>query len=173
MKLNQITGEYAAMAEQVRAAINEHFVAEHNGRKIYAYATDGAGNFHFYHDANDFPLALAPAWGFCAADDPVWRATIEFAFSPDNVGGYYEGRLGSVHTPAAWALGDVQELIIARAIGDKDRENRAREYLQKAAQWDGALPEAYDAKTGEVVSRHWFAWPNAAYACFELGAFDS
>ncbi len=27
---------------------------------------------------------------------------------------------------------------------------------------DGALPEAYDASTGVVVSRHWFVWPNAA-----------
>ena len=37
------------------------FVAEQNGRRLYAYATDGAGKYHFYHDANDFPLALALA----------------------------------------------------------------------------------------------------------------
>jgi hypothetical protein len=70
-------------------------------------------------------------------------------------------------------LGDIQELIIARATGDSVREERARDHLRGAAQWDGALPEAYDPATGEVVSRHWFAWPNAALVCVERGIFAS
>jgi len=174
-KLSQlgIAGNWASMAEQIRQDIDRAFIAEHNGKRLYAYATHGAGKHHFYHDANDLPLALAPAWGFVPADDPVWRATVDFAFSEDNVGGYYNGRLGSVHTKAAWALGDIQDLIIARAIGDSEREQRAWNHLRNAAQWDGALPEAYDPETGEVVSRHWFAWPNAALVCVERGVFST
>jgi uncharacterized protein len=156
---------------EVKDAIQQHFVAEQGSKRLYSYATNGHDGHHFYHDANDLPLALAPAWGFCPADDPIWKATIDFAFSPDNQGGYYDGRLGSVHTPAAWSLGDIQDLIIARTIGDSGRVQTALHYLQQAAQWDAALPEAYDAKTSELVSRHWFAWPNAAYACTLLGAF--
>ncbi len=163
---------YKAMIEQLRQDIDRAFIAEHNGKRLYVYATNGAGKHHFYHDANDLPLALAPSWRFVPADDPVWRATVDFAFSEDNVGGYYNGRLGSVHTKAAWALGDIQDLIIARAIGDAAREQRAWDHLREAAQWDGALPEAYDPETGEVVSRHWFAWPNAALACVERGVFS-
>jgi len=159
------------MAERVRAAALEHFTARHGDRTLFAYATDGGGHFHFYHDANDFPLALAPAWGFVPASDPVWRATVEFAFSEANEGGCYGGRLGSVHTRAPWPLGDVQELIIARALDDPARAERAWARLDRAAQWDGALPEATDAATGAVVSRHWFAWPNAALACVVLGVF--
>ena len=98
------------LAEYIRASIQAHFHRRiHKGKQIYAYATDGVGNFHFYHDANDFPLALAPNWGLVSVDDPVWRATIDFAFSEANVGGFYDGSLGSVHTPAPWALGDIQE----------------------------------------------------------------
>lgn len=164
-------------AEHIRAAIRQYFVAEHpQFGLIYAYATDGEAeskaHFHFYHDANDFPLVLAPIWGFCGADDPIWRATIQFAWSPENEGGHYAGRLGSVHTRAAWPLADVQELIVAQTLGDADREKKARENLMSAAQWDGALPEAVDPITNAVVSRHWFAWPNAALACVELGAFQ-
>ncbi|MBZ0316822.1 MAG: glycoside hydrolase family 125 protein [Anaerolineae bacterium] len=160
-------------ADHIRAAIQQSFVAEHPPfGPIYAYATDGEGHFHFYHDANDFPLVLAPIWKFCGADDPVWRATIQFAWSPENEGGYYAGRLGSVHTRAAWPLGDVQELIVAQVLGDADREKKARENLMSAAQWDGALPEAVDPITNAVVSRHWFAWPNAALACVELETFQ-
>jgi hypothetical protein len=161
-----------SLAEELRGDIHAHFVAEHDGRRLYAYATDGQGTYRFYHDANDIPLVLAPAWGFVPADDPVWRATVDFAFSAANAGGFYASGLGSVHTPAPWPLGDVQDLIVARALGDEDRARRAWDRLHAAARWDGALPEASDAETHAVVSRHWFAWPNAALACVALGAFD-
>lgn len=174
-KLEQIrmAGEWATWIPAIRAAIDQFFITTHQGKSLYSYATDGQGHFHFYHDANDFPLALAPAWGFLKADDAVWRTTVEFAFSAENHGGVYAGQLGSVHTPAPWALGDVQDMIIARAIGDAQREENALRRLQQAAQWDGALPEAYDAATKAVFARHWFAWPNAALACVLLDALQS
>ncbi len=168
-----LSGDFAALAESVRGAVGAYFVTEWEGRPLYAYTTDGRGAFHVYHDANDIPLALAPAWGFVAADDPVWRATIAFAFSAANMEGFYPPALGSVHTRAPWPLGDVQEIILARATDDSARAARAYERLRRAAQWDGALPEAYDATNYTVVSRTWFAWPNAALACVLLGAFDA
>lgn len=169
--LNKLGFDDGGLAAQIHTAVNQHFIGEQAGKRLYAYATDGSGSHHFYHDANDLPLALAARWGFVEADDPVWRATLDFAFSEANVGGFFAGRLGSVHTRAPWPLGDMQELIIAASMDDQKRERRARERLRAAAQWDGSLPEAYDAQTNEVVSRHWFAWPNAALACVDLGAF--
>ncbi len=166
-----MNGGLASLAEDIRGDIKTYFIAEHDGRPLYAYATDGKGTFRFYHDANDIPMVLAPAWGFVSADDPVWRATVDFAFSAANVGGFYTSGLGSVHTPAPWPLGDVQDLIVARTLGDEDRVRRAWDRLHAAARWDGALPEASHAETHAVVSRHWFAWPNAALACVVLGAF--
>ncbi len=74
-----------------------------------------------------------------------------------------------MHTRAPWPLGDVQDMIIARAMNDPERERRALARLEAAAQWDGALPEAYDAESGAVVSRHWFAWPNAALTAYAGG----
>ncbi len=158
------------IAENVRRAVFEHFAAEREGQRLYAYATDGAGRFHFYHDANDIPLALAPLWGFTPADDAVWRATVDFAFSEANEGGCYAGRLGSVHTRAPWPLGDVQDALIAWLLGDAGRERRAWARLDEAMQWDGALPEACHPQTGAVISRHWFAWPNAVAAWARAGA---
>ncbi len=157
--------DLVALAEAVRAAIQRHLVAEHMGRTLFAYATDLAGGYHFYHDANDLPTVLAPLWGFCAADDQTWRATMEFAFRPDNAAGYYRGPvggLGSIHTPGAWPLGDVQELLYARVVGNAQRMQAALDRLVTTACWDGALPEARDPISGAVRSRHWFAWPNAA-----------
>ena len=172
-QIGGLTGDpaHSATASEVRQAALDAFAAERDGVRLYAYATDGAGRFHFYHDANDISLALAPVWGFTSVDDPLWRATVDFAFSPANEGGHYAGRLGSVHTRAPWPLGDVQDLIIARLLHDAGRERRAWEHLRRAALWDGALPEATHGDTGEVVSRHWFAWPNAALACAALGVW--
>ncbi len=164
-------GGWSQLAAALQKEISESFITTWEGRRLFAYATDGAGRYYRYHDANDLPLALAPAWGFCSAQDPIWRATVDFAFSETNVGGYYGGRLGSVHTRAPWPLGDIQEWIIADALGDQERAARAQNHLREIAQWDGALPEAYEGETGEVLSRHWFGWTNAAYACVALGAF--
>jgi meiotically up-regulated gene 157 (Mug157) protein len=170
-KLKRLGMEWGTLQDDLKTAIEQQFGTELNGKKLYAYATDGAGHYHLYHDANDFPTVLAPVWGFCAVDDLIWRNTIDFAFSEANTEGVYQGRLGSVHTRAPWSLGDVQDLIVARLLRDEGREAVAYQYLRLAAQPDGALPEAYNAETGEVVSRHWFAWPNAAFACVMLDAF--
>jgi hypothetical protein len=57
--------------ERTHNAIWREFVIEHNGRNLFTYLTDGAGNHQLYHDANDLPLALAPFWGFCEPDNPI------------------------------------------------------------------------------------------------------
>jgi hypothetical protein len=138
----------------------------------FAYAVRGArgdGARH-YHDANDLPTVFAPAWGFCDADDRVWRATIEFAWSRANEG-YFAGRLGglgSLHTRHPWPLGDLQEVVVARVLADAERERRALGRLETVETWDGLLPEAYDETTGAVASRHWFAWPAALRALLAL-----
>ena len=148
----------SAKISYIQDAIPQHFITEHNGKKIYSYATDGEENHYIYHDANDIPLVMMPLWGFCDKDDEIWLNTIEFAFSDDNPG-FFDGVLGSVHSPAPWALGDAQELIFCKVVGDRERYQRVWERLEKVAQWDGALPEAYNIDDYSVYSRHWFAWP--------------
>jgi hypothetical protein len=151
-------------AERVRKDCLLHFTTLHRGKPIYAYLTDLKGNVKNYHDANDLPTVYAPLWGFCQKEDEAWRNTMQFAFSADNAGGYYEGEfggLGSVHTPHPWPLGAAQELIWADALNDEARSRRVMEQLIKIVQWDGLFSEAVDEHTGKVMSRHWFSWPGA------------
>lgn len=154
-------------AGAVRDATTRHFTS--GSRFAYAVAGPrGAGARH-YHDANDLPTVFAPGWGFCTSGDPLWRATIEFAWSDANEG-YFRGALGglgSVHTPHPWPLGDLQEMVVSRVIGDRTREELARARLARVETWDGMLPEAYDEASGAVASRHWFAWPAALRALLE------
>ncbi|MBW3604493.1 MAG: glycoside hydrolase family 125 protein [Actinobacteria bacterium] len=158
------------MADAVAAATREHFTVRHRQQTLFAYAIDLAGDRRIYHDANDLPTALAVDWGFCGADDPVWQATMAFAFSEDNTGwtpGRYGG-LGSDHSAGAWPLGDVQELAYRHAVGDTVRERQVLQRLVATAAWDGALPEARDPNSRAIVSRHWFAWPGVALAYLYL-----
>jgi hypothetical protein len=154
-------------ADEIRAATLEHFAVD--GRFAYAVTGPRGGGARHYHDANDLPTVFAPGWGFCASTDPLWRETIAFAWSDANEG-YFPGRfggLGSLHTPHPWTLGDLQEIVVARATADRDRERRARERLARVETWDGLLAEAYDEATGAVAARHWFAWPAALRALLE------
>jgi hypothetical protein len=157
---------FATAADMARAAFAAHF---ERGSEPWPYAVDAAGGLQAYHDANDLPVALAPAWGFCGADDAGWQATMSFAFSPAN-SGWVPGRLsglGSAHTRGAWTLGDVQAWIVARALGDAARATAALRRLERVALADGMLPEAYDPEDGAPI-RHWFAWPGAAMAALRM-----
>jgi uncharacterized protein len=154
-------------AARVRDDALRHFTSE--GRFAYAIGGPDAEGARHYYDANDFPTVFAPGWGFCTAEDARWRATMDFAWSDANEG-YFRGKLGglgSLHTPHPWPLGDLQEIVVARLTRDRAREQRARDRLARVETWDGMLPEAYDENSGEVASRHWFAWPAAVRALLE------
>lgn len=159
-----------ARADAVRRAVLGCFVAD--GRFAYAVRGPAGLGAHDYHDANDLPTVFAPGWGFCTAGDPVWRSTIAFAWSGGHAA-HFSGRyggLGSVHTPHPWPLGDLQELVVARTLGDRARAAAAGARLRRVAMWDEMLPEAYDQETAAAASRHWFAWPLLLWAFLDHDA---
>ena len=156
-----------ATAASVRAAFERLIVDD--GR--WAYAVDGRGRTVDYHDANEFPTALAPIWGFCRREDPAWRGTMAFAFSSANPG-FVDGPaggLGSRHTQGVWPLGLVQAWVVSRIRGDAAGAAAALDRLEDAAFADGMLPEAIILTDGAAVPvRHWFAWPGAVLGALWL-----
>lgn len=153
-------------AEATRDAFGRSFA---DGALPWPYAVDANGGRLAYHDANDLPVALAPAWGFCERSDAGWRATMHFACSPDNPGWFDGPRagLGSAHTRDPWTFGDLQAWITARLSGSTAGADAALRRLREVAYEDGMLPEAYGADGGPRI-RHWFAWPGAAYAALRM-----
>lgn len=153
----------AAMAERLRLAVYEHFPADGPAGRLWAYAVDGTGQSQLLQDANDLPTALAPLWGFCSADDPLWRATIDFAFSaanPAHADGP-AGGLGSPHTAGVWSLGLIQEWVARSLTGETRLAADALRRFVATACSDGALPEASDPASAALAARPWFAWPGA------------
>ncbi|MDT0469972.1 glycoside hydrolase family 125 protein [Streptomyces gibsoniae] len=161
----------ARIAQDLPGAITRAFTCEGPFGPQWAYEIDGKGHHRLYHDANDLPTALAPAWGFCSSDDKQWAATMRFAFSPHNAGhvaGRYGG-LGSAHTPGTWTLGDAQELAVALTMSDTTRARAVLERIGRVAGADGLLPETYHADSGQWLARHWFAWPAAVFGILHFG----
>jgi hypothetical protein len=154
-------------AETVRDAARTAFTVGGPHGPQFAYEVDLGGRHRRYADANDLPTAFAPVWGFCPITSTPWRNTMRFAFSPANpawsAGGH--AGLGSMHTPGAWPLGDVQAVAWHQQRGDHGRAHQALERLLRRTSHDGLLPEAYDSDTGEWTARHWFGWPSAALGC--------
>lgn len=160
-------GRLRHLAEAIAGDIRRFQVIDAaDGRQRFAYPTDLVGGAVDYHDANDIPMALAPAWGFCSETDPAWMETIRFAFSPENPGFFPgpHGGLGSRHTPAPWLLGQVQAYLTRASLGDLKGMETAERALGEAALWDGSLPEATDPRSARPRSRPWFGWPAASVA---------
>jgi uncharacterized protein len=164
--------DLAAEATTVRAAVLDRFAVDGPLGEQWAYAVDARGSHRLYHDANELSVAFAPCFGFVAPDEPVWQATMRFAFSTANpayVGGPFGG-LGSAHTPGVWPLGDVQEWVWASLSGDVPRAASCVAKLLTIADADGLLPETYDPVEKTWLSRRWFAWPGSAVAALAGGS---
>ena len=165
--------DLANEAGRVRVAVLDRFEVGGPLGQQWAYSIDARGGHRLYHDANDLPVAMAPCFGFVAADDPAWQVTMQFAFSAANPA-YVEGPfggLGSAHTPGVWPLGDVQEWVWASLSGDVSHAASSIAKLVAIADADGLLPETYDPADKTWRSRRWFAWPGSAVAALTGGGF--
>jgi meiotically up-regulated gene 157 (Mug157) protein len=164
--------ELAAKALAVETAV-ESGIAQYGvtwddaSRKwMYAYETDGYGNYNLMDDANIPNLTTLPYLDWSSAYDPLYRATRQFTLSSRNPwyfrGTYAEG-LGSPHTPYdyIWPLG-----IIGAALTDTNAPTVVA-FITTLAETDteqGLLHESFYANGYWRYTRQEFGWANALYA---------
>ena len=85
------------------------------GTKIYAYSTDGLGNYTVIDDANTPSLLSLPYFGF-TGDPQIMQATREWVLSPSNPwyrAGPCARGVGSSHTPGdrIWPMALISQAI--------------------------------------------------------------
>jgi len=133
--------------------------------KIYAYETDGFGNYNLMDDANVPSLLSIPYIGYADHDDPVYRNTRKFILSRDNPY-FYEGKyargIGSPHTPDGyiWPIS-----LAMQALTSKD-EAEVKELLQMLQRTDADtdfMHESFDPDNPADFTRPWFAWANSLF----------
>ena len=159
--------ECEKLREIIREGISRFAIVEHpKYGKIYAYETDGLGNYNLMDDANTPSLLSLPHLGFCDREDPVYRNTRKFILSKDNPY-YYEGSeakgIGSPHTPEGfvWHIA-----LTMQALTSSDREEilSCLEMLAKTHAGTNYMHESFHPDEPEKYTRSWFAWANSLFA---------
>lgn len=133
---------------------------------IYAYETDGFGNYCLMDDAGTPGLMSIPYLGYVGADDPVYQNTRRFALSKENPF-YFEGKaakgIGSPHTPGGyiWHMA----LSMQGLTAETAEEKLAMIELLEATDADtGFMHEGFHSDDPSVFTRSWFAWSNSLFS---------
>ncbi|WP_238916783.1 glycoside hydrolase family 125 protein [Clostridium sp. YIM B02555] len=134
--------------------------------KIYAFETDGMGNYNLMDDANVPNLLSIPYLGYASVDDEIYQNTRRFVLSNKNPY-YYEGKyakgVGSPHTPAGniWPIG-----LMMQAMTSIDPEEISK-LIQMIIETDDGrecMHESFNPNDPHDFTRSWFAWADSLFA---------
>ena len=158
--------ECTGFADELQAAIAAHAVVRHPKHgPVYAYEVDGFGNALFMDDANVPSLLSLPYLGWCAPDDPTYRATRALLLSEDNPY-FFRGTAGEgiggphVGLDMVWPMS-----IIVRALTSTDDAEilDCLRMLKRSHAGTGFMHESYHKDDPTRFTRSWFAWANTLF----------
>jgi len=154
------------LQQTIREGIREYATLEHpRFGTIYAYETDGFGNYNLMDDANVPSLLSLPYLEACGADDPIYRNTRSFVLSSSNPY-YYEGALakgiGSPHTPEGY-IWHISLCVQAMTSTDDEEILSLVKMLLTTHGGTGFMHEGFDPDAPENFTRDWFAWANSMF----------
>lgn len=142
--------------------------------KIYAYETDGFGNYCLMDDAGTPGLLSIPYIGYVSAEDPIYQNTRRFALSFDNPF-YFEGKfakgIGSPHTPGGY----VWHMALSMQALTSTDDQEIKELIDTLITTDadtGYMHEGFHPDNPADFSREWFAWSNSLFASLIVKAMD-
>lgn len=163
----ELAGACATLAEEIQDGIQTYATVDHpKYGKMYAFETDGYGNYNLMDDANSPSLLAMPYLNYCDKEDELYQNTRKFILSTDNpyykIGTVAKG-VGSPHTPEGyiWHIG-----IIMQALTSTDKEEimNCLEMLSKTHAGTNYMHEAFNPNNPEEFTRPWFAWANTLFA---------
>lgn len=136
--------------------------------RIYAYETDGYGNYNLMDDANVPSLLSIPYLGYRPASDHLYCNTRAFVLSQDNPY-YFQGRyasgVGSPHTPTGyiWPIGLIMQGLTAT---DRAEQDTIMQMLVDTTAGTGYMHESFLPDQPDQYTRPWFAWANSLFGEF-------
>jgi uncharacterized protein len=149
---------FDGVANEVAATVWQFCTVDVGGEQVLAWSSGLDGSAAVYDDPA-FSLALLPFFGFCAADDPIWSATMEFLRSSR----YPLWRSGAV--PGIAHRERTSEAALAALVADLagPAQQDALDRLLRMRLPAGLAAESYDPGTGEAPPS---GWHHAALAGF-------
>lgn len=165
-KDQSLSEEAAVLREEIRSGIETFGVTEKEGYgKVYAYETDGYGQYNLMDDANVPSLLSMEYLGYHPKSEEIATNTRKLILSEANPY-YYRGTcgagIGSPHTPVnyIWPIA-----LAVQGITSKKREEKL-ELLRLMVRTDGGsgmMHEGFLADDPSQYTREWFSWANAMF----------
>lgn len=156
-----------ALADEIEDGIESYGIVNHpKYGKIYAYETDGFGNYNLMDDANSPSLLAIPYLGYRAADDEIYQNTRRFILSGDNPY-YYSGKvakgIGSPHTPPnyIWHISLCMQILTSI---DAEEKRDCLDMIARSHAGTNFMHEGFDVDDPNKFTRSWFAWANTLFA---------
>jgi uncharacterized protein len=158
-------------AKLIREAIFEHAVVKTRFGDVFAYEIDGYGSHLLMDDANIPSLLSLPLLGFIDQNDPIYLNTRRMILSDANPyflkGPYFSG-IGGPHIGLrnAWPMS-----VLVQAL-TTDNETEIMDCIERVKKVSvfGLINESVnvetgvDPRTGDGMTRSWFAWANSVFA---------
>ncbi|PAV31216.1 metal-independent alpha-mannosidase [Virgibacillus profundi] len=159
------------LAEEIHQGIQKHGKVEHpEYGTIYAYETDGFGNYNLMDDANVPSLLSLPYLGYCDVDDPIYQNTRNFILSEENPY-YFQGKvakgIGSPHTPEHY-IWHIALAIQGMTAASTDEKDEIFELFKKTDAATNFMHEGFHVDEPEKFTRPWFSWANSMFSEFLL-----
>lgn len=155
------------LKSQIDDGINKFGIVEHEEfGKIYAYETDGLGNYNLMDDANVPSLLSIPYIEYKSNDDEIYQNTRRFILSKNNPY-YYTGNfasgIGSPHTPKDY-IWHIALSIQGLTTFDKNEIKNLIETLVNSDGETGFMHEGFHKDNPKEFTRDWFAWSNSLFS---------
>lgn len=158
-----------ALRTQIDEGIKKFGLVEHKDFGIiYAYETDGLGNYNLMDDANVPSLLSIPYIGYKSIDDEVYQNTRKFILSKNNPYFYeskYFSGIGSPHTPDKY----IWHISLSMQGLTSTNKSEIDELLKALINSDGDtyyMHEGFNCNNPNEYTREWFAWSNSLFADF-------
>lgn len=164
---NEMAETARELAEQIDEGIRKYGIVEHpEYGMIYAYETDGQGNYNLMDDANVPSLLSLPYLGYVTEDDEIYQNTRRFILSKANPY-FYEGSaasgIGSPHTPEGY-IWHIALSMQGLTSGDMQEKMNMLELIQQTDAGTGLTHEGFSANDPHEYTRPWFSWSNMLYS---------
>jgi len=172
---SELASEALRIGKEVEGGIRKYGIY-HSDKfgDIYAYETDGNGNYTLMDDANVPSLLSIPYFGYESCNMPIYKNTRAYCLSESNPF-FFKGEvltgIGSPHTPKGfvWPMG----MILQALTTDSDEEKKS--ILQMLLNSDDntcLMHEGINKDNQKDYTRPWFTWCNSLFSYFLLSNKD-
>jgi len=171
LKDKELKNQALTLAKEIDEGIQKYGKVEHpKFGTIYAYETDGLGNYNFMDDANVPSLLSLPYFGYCDMEDPVYVNTRRFILSRENPY-FYEGKIakgiGSPHTPKQYIWHIALAIQGLTAMNEGERQT-ILDMLKNTEAGTNLMHEGFHMDDPTQFTRPWFSWANSMFSEFVL-----